>query len=243
MSKRGDNMSLLIEQALDSITFNINKGKKDTEYTHDGIPVPRVTEVISKMIHKDSLMYWANSLGFKGLKYSTVLNSAARLGTAAHYAIEMYLKNKLEDSTNIPFLGFLSWYNTITQEIKLPIEVIMVEQRLTCKWFGGTMDALLKIGNKIYLVDFKTSNHITSNYFFQLAAYRFMLKLQKRIEIDGVIVLQLDKDSPGFNEYLLDFEKPDHAIFMNHCEVTFLSLVYAYYNVEYAERTYKSLFK
>lgn len=232
----------LIEQALDSITFSINNSRKNPEYTHNGVPVPRVTEVLSKMIHRDSLMYWANALGFKGLRYRDVLNSAANLGTKAHHAIEKYLKEKLEDDTNIPFLGFQSWYNIITQDIKLPIEVLMVEQRLTCKWFGGTMDALLKIGDKIYLVDFKTSNHVTSNYFFQLAAYRFMLKLEKGIDIDGVIVLQLDKDEPGFNEYLLDFSNPEHASFMLHCEETFLSLVYAYYNVEYAEKLYKLIF-
>ena len=232
----------LIEQALDSITFDIMGNKKDPQYTNDGIPVPRVTEILSRMIHKDSLMYWANALGFKGLRYRDVLNNAANLGTQAHHVIEKYLKEKLEDNTNIPFLGFQSWYNIITQDIKLPIEVLMVEQRLTCKWFGGTMDALLRIGDKIYLVDFKTSNHVTSNYFLQLAAYRFMLKLQKGIDIDGVIVLQLDKDEPGFNEYLLDFSNPEHASFMLHCEETFLSLVYAYYNVEYAEKLYKSIF-
>lgn len=232
----------LMEQALNSITFDIVKGKKDTRYTHNGIAIPRVTEILSKMIHKDSLMYWANALGFKGLRYRDVLNRAANLGTEAHSAIENYLREKLEDNTNIPFLGFLSWYNTITQDIKLPIEVLKIEHRLTCKWFGGTMDALLKIGNKIYLVDFKTSNYVTSNYFLQLAAYRFMLKIQEGIDIDGVIVLQLDKDEPGFNEYLLDFSNPEHSSFMLHCEETFLSLVYAYYNVEYAEKLYKSIF-
>ena len=104
------------------------------------------------------------------------------------------------------------------------------------------MDALLKIGDKIYLVDFKTSNHVTFNYFLQLAAYRFMLKLRENIDIDGVIVLQLDKEEPGFNEYLLNFSIEQHSSFMTHCEETFLSLVYAYYNVEYAENLYKSIF-
>lgn len=234
----------LIEQALDSITFAVesSKGGEDAHYINNGVPVPRVTEILSKMIHRDSLMYWANSLGFKGLRYRDVLNQAANMGTIAHSAIEKFLKNKLETPDNIPFLGFLSWYNIVTQDIGLPIEVIFIEHRLTCKWFGGTLDALLKIGNKIYLVDFKTSNHVTSNYFLQLAAYRFMLKLKENIEIDGVIVLQLDKDEPGFNEYLLDFSIEEHSQFMAHCEETFLSLVYAFYNVERAESLYKEIF-
>lgn len=234
----------LIKQSLDSISFVTDVAKKGEEayYIENGIPVPRVTEILSKMIHRDSLMYWANSLGFKGLKYKDVLNNAARIGTIAHSAIEKYLKEKIKSESNIPFLGFLSWYNTVTIDIGLPIEVIYVEHRLTCKWFGGTLDGLLKIGNKIYLIDFKTSNHVTFSYFLQLAAYRFMLKIKENIDIDGVIVLQLDKEEPGFNEYHLRFDIHDHAEFMAHCEETFLSLVYAFYNVEYAEKWFKKIF-
>lgn len=234
----------LIQQSLDSISFAIDTTKKGEEahYIENGVPVPRVTEILSKMIHRDSLMYWANSLGFKGLRYKEVLNNAARIGTAAHSAIEKYLKEKIETESNIPFLGFLSWYNTVTIDLGLPIEVIYVEHRLTCKWFGGTLDGLLKIGNKIYLIDFKTSNHVTFTYFLQLAAYRFMLKEKEGIDIDGVIVLQLDKEEPGFREYHLRFDILDHIAFMAHCEETFLSLVYAFYNVERAEKWFKSVF-
>lgn len=232
----------LITKSLNSIDFDIMSNTKDVNYFDNGIPVPRVTEILSKMIHRDNLMYWANSLGFKGLRYKDVLNNAADIGTIAHAAIEKFLKNKLESVDNIPFLGFISWYNIVTQDIGLPIEVIFVEHKLTCKWFGGTMDALLKIGNKLYLIDFKTSNHVTFNYFLQLAAYRFMLKEKENIDIDGVIVLQLDKTAPGFNEYLLDFSIKEHLLFINHCEKTFLSLVYAYYNVEHAENLYKTIF-
>ena len=42
------------------------KMSNSTYYNDDGVMVPRVTEVISTMIHSDALMYWANSLGFKG---------------------------------------------------------------------------------------------------------------------------------------------------------------------------------
>ena len=69
-----------------------------------------------------------------------------------------------------------------------------------------------------------------------------MLKVKEGIDIDGVIVLQLDKEEPGFNEYHLRFDIPDHANFMAHCEETFLSLVYAFYNVEHAEKWFKSIF-
>lgn len=236
-------MSIILD-ALNSINFNINQNKKsEVYYLEENNPVPRVTEILSKMIHSDTLMYWANSLGFKGLKYKTVLDNAAKIGTAAHLSIEKFLKEKIPSINNIPFLGFMSWYNMITEDMKLPINILFIEERLTCKWFGGTLDALMKIGDKVYLIDFKTSNHVTFKYFLQLAAYRFMLKQKKNINIDGVIVLQLNKLNIGFNEYLLDFSIIDHLSFINHCEETFLSLVYAYYNIEWSELLYKNIFK
>lgn len=235
-------MSLIIE-ALSSMNYTAPDQDESPYVNSDNVRVPRVTEILSRMMHKDALMYWANALGFKGLRYKTVLDQAAHTGTLAHAAIERFLKKKLKTEDNIPFLGFLSWYDEITITLNLPIEPILIEKRLACRWFGGTLDALLKIGNKIYLVDFKTSNHVTFSYFCQLAAYRFMLARVLNIEIDGVIVLQLDKTEPGFNEYLLDFSIQEHADFMLHCEETFLSLVYGFYNVVKAEEQFKKIFK
>ena len=229
-----------IKEALKTIDFDINSNSK--YINSNGLRVPRVTEIISRTIHNDSLMYWANHLGFKGLKYKQVLNEAASFGTLAHESIELFLKEKIETDSNIPFLGFLQWYNTITKELGIPIEILQVEMSLCCDWFGGTLDALLNIDGKVYLVDFKTSNHVTFNYFLQLAAYRYMLKVIKGIDIDGVIVLQLGKQECGFNEYLLDFSIPEHFSFIINCETTFLSLVYAYYNLNRVESEFKNIF-
>lgn len=234
---------------MDSIIAALNKvelpsinTKSSTYHNSEGQKVPRVTEILSTMIHSDALMYWANSLGFKGMKYNTVLNNAANIGTAAHNAIERFLIDKLESLNNIPFLGFMMWYNIVTQEKGIPIQVIYIEHPLSCQWFGGTLDGLLRIGSKIYLIDFKTSNHVTYKYFLQLAAYRYMLRILEGIDVDGVIVLQLDKDEPGFNEYLLDFSNINHLEFIKHCEATFLSLVCGFYNINKAEIMYKTIF-
>lgn len=234
---------------MDSIIAALNKvelpsinTKSSTYHNSEGQKVPRVTEILSTMIHSDALMYWANSLGFKGMKYKTALNNAANIGTEAHNAIESFLIDKLESLNNIPFLGFMMWYNIITQEKGIPIQVIYIEHSLSCQWFGGTLDGLLRIGSKIYLIDFKTSNHVTYKYFLQLAAYRYMIRILEGINIDGVIVLQLDKDEPGFNEYLLDFSNINHLEFINHCEITFLSLVCGFYNINKAEMMYKTIF-
>ena len=57
---------------LDSSQAVISKDS-NSRYTYNGIVVPRVTEIISKCIHSDSLMYWANSLGFKHKSYKKTL--------------------------------------------------------------------------------------------------------------------------------------------------------------------------
>lgn len=206
-------------------------------YVYNGIKVPRVTEIISKMIHEDYLMGWANHLGFKRQSYKEVLKKAGDIGEQSHSAIEMYLKKK-EITNNIPLEGFMIWWNQINKGNT--VSIIGQEQRLVCEYFGGTYDLLLNINGLIYIVDFKTSNHLSYKYCLQLAAYNFMLK--KIMKIDGIIILQLNKTTPNFNEVVLDFTtRPQDLEFFMHCENTFLSLVYSYYYVHKAENDYKDL--
>lgn len=231
-----------IAEVLSLINYQSDKGKEVIYKNANGDFVPRVTEILSTMIHSDALMYWANSLGFKGKGYRATLNAAAKIGSAAHKAIEIFLNEKIKTNSNIPFLGFLMWYNIITIDRGLDVEVIYTEHSIVCNWFGGTIDCLMSIGGRIYLIDFKTSNNVTYKYFLQLAAYRFMLRVVEGINIDGVIVLQLDKNEPGFNEYVLSFDNPEHMSFIDHCERTFLSLVYGFVNIKYSEILFNTIF-
>ena len=214
---------MITTELLEKIDFDIND-KSDRYYNSEGRSVPRVTEILSAMIHSDRLMIWANNLGLKGLKYLQELNRAAVFGTQAHSCIERYLKEKIKSEGNIPFLGYLLWESVLNNK-GLFVNPILIEERLSCQWFGGTADAVLEIGGRLFLMDFKTSNHITFKYFLQLAAYVYMLRL-RNYNIEGVIVLQLDKKNPGFNEYLLDFRNPEHVTFMDQCSQAFFSLAF-----------------
>lgn len=226
-------------ELLKHIDFDINE---DTNryYNREGKSVPRVTEILSTMIHSDRLMIWANNLGFRGLKYLKELERAASFGTQAHTCIEIYLKDKIRSESNIPFLGYLLWESVLNDK-GLVVTPRLIEEKLSCDWFGGTLDALLEINGKLYLTDFKTSNHVTFKYFLQLSAYLYMLHL-RGINPDGLIVLQLDKKVPGFNEYLLDFSIPDHKVFIDQCMDTFFALVYGYYHIKRVENHYNQIF-
>lgn len=217
----------------------------ESDYYYNGIKVPRVTKIISKCIHNDGLMYWSNNLGFKRQSYSKVLKSAAAIGTECHENIDKFLidnshmaEDIMGDARNA-YNSFRRWYDDIQSYAS--VEIIYHEHPLVCKYFGGTLDGLYKINGKIYIVDYKTSNHINFNYYLQLSAYRYMLRTELGINVDGVIILQLSKNDISYNEYMLNFDNPNHLAFINQCENTFLSLAYSYYNLFVVENMYNNL--
>lgn len=207
-------------------------------YSYEGKGVPRVTEILSAMLHEQSLMEWSNAMGlYKHLKYRDILDQASDIGTYTHKAIEEYLsENKDLDEKELPnnvlhgvhfaFGSFLEWWDIIKSN---DYEIIYQEYTLVCKWFGGTLDLYIRINGKKYIVDFKTSNHSSYKHFLQISAYRYMLREQGE-DVDGVIILMLDKKSYTFTEYVLDFENLEQLSFMDTCEQCFLSLLLAFYN-------------
>jgi len=230
---------LITSELMSYIDFDINE---DTNryYNKEGKAVPRVTEILSSMLHSDRLMIWSNRLGMRGLKYEKELERAANFGTQAHLCIQNYLETKIKSENNIPFLGYLLWESVLADK-GITVTPKMIEERLSCDWFGGTLDALLEVNGNLYLTDFKTSNHVTFKYFLQLAAYLYLLSL-KGIYPNGAIVLQLDKKAPGFNEYLLNFSVPEHKMFMDSCMQAFFSILFAYYNVKKVEQDFTHIF-
>lgn len=234
------NMVMLLDEArgIDGIK---------SPYLYNGVTVPRVTSILSILSTNDALMYWANSLGFKRQSYSKTVKYAADVGSQCHNSIDLFLDNNYEYEppcdmyTNARFAyeSFLKWWNDIN--INNTVEVIYHEHTLSCKYFGGTLDGLYRINGKIYLVDYKTSNHINFKYLLQISAYRYMLREELGIEIDGCIILQLSKNEIGYNEFLLDFSNKEHLDYINQCEHTFLSIVYTYYNVTNVENRFKQL--
>ena len=205
----------------------------ESEYRYDGNIVPRVTKILSRCIHNDALMYWANSLGFKHKSYQKTLNEAANIGTQCHNSIDSFMEdNTFMPSTDIDQSAIATLNN---------VKVIFHEKQIVCPYFGGTVDGLYEINGKRYIIDYKTSNHISINYYLQLAAYRYILENYYNINIDAMIILQLNKTGIGWNQILLDLSDPEILAFANQCETTFLSLVYSYINLTITEDMFKKL--
>lgn len=228
-----------IESITDSI-IDENIKLDNSVYSYNGTYVPRVSDILN-LIDMDGLIGWGNYIGYvKRQRYADIKKTSTELGTKAHDLIEKYiLASSIPAEECIPFNGFLKWWNCIINGNS--VEVISTEEKLVCKWFGGTYDLLIRVNGKIYLVDYKTSNHITYKYFMQLSAYRYMLYIEKGINIDGCIILQLNKSEVGYNEYLLDLSMTEHNIFMNNCTTTFFNTLTTLYNVNTIKKQYKGL--
>ena len=141
----------------------------------------------------------------------------------------------MKDSCHNAFLSFKRWWSIISQN---QYSILMQEQPLVCEYYGGTLDALIDINGRVYIVDFKTSNHFNYKYYLQTAAYRRLLYYNYGIIVDGIIILRLSKVDISFEERILDFSRFNDLAFINNCERCFLSLVYAYYNRNIVQNKY-----
>lgn len=182
------------------------------------------TTSICGVIAKPALMYWAVNMavGYLGenlkpgvsldeIQIKTLLEEArkqhtikkdksADIGTMTHEWIEKYLKagvNKqplpplpINEEMKESVKSMLAW----AKENK--VKFIDSERKVLSLRYGyaGTCDAIAKIGGKLAVVDFKTSNAIYPEYFLQTAAYLVGLKeeMGKRFT-GGIWVLRLSK--------------------------------------------------
>jgi len=199
----------------------------------NGDRVPRVSEVI-KTLAKDSLITWANFLGFKHIDYRKELERTRNIGSLCHDVLEGYFdKNRLADidfdrfditdhdsklEVRRALESFIKWYKnfikTHTYNVKFT-EFVVVGNTL-----GGTIDCGIdgwKDPDKVIFVDYKTSSDFYLTQFLQLAAYTMIYEeVYGENTVEGVMVVRLDKKGKRgearflsrkyMNEYILCFQ-------------------------------------
>jgi len=241
-----------IENLISDIA-KIEVDSRDT-YQIDGKKIPRVTEVLSAMLHEDFLLDWANGLGWKRISYRGYMREAAEKGTYSHLAIQKYLENdfldldelripndNVRDVVQSAMDGFLQWWIKLHREHK-EVEVVFTEEPLIHPYFSGTCDCLLKVDGKYWLIDFKTSNHMSYNYALQLSAYKYLLKELKNIEVSKCMILILSKTDHSYQTYELDIEQPEYKTFTEDALQTFMTLVAGYKMRLYTTKEYHDVF-
>ncbi len=152
-----------------------------TYISANGKKLPSVTTILG-IINKPFLVKWANKMGLQGINVEEYNRGITGIGTLAHARIQAFLENARIDDRGYTdkeiavslscFNGFMKWYEEHTVERILTEKSMISEEHK----FGGTIDALLVVDGTPTIVDFKTSNQISSEYFSQLAAYDILLK-------------------------------------------------------------------
>ena len=161
----------------------------------------QVTEWIRQNSPKVGLIYGVTdeALDIARFEYKNVSQQALDVGTAVHHAIEFFLKTGKEpviehDQAVAGYLAFLEWFD------KNECKTLATEQSVFGNCWAGTLDWKGYIKGKLYVVDWKTSKAIYTDYRYQIAAYR-----STDAEVEGCGILRLDKET-GYPEWK-DFSK------------------------------------
>lgn len=232
-----------LDKIIELDDYKLIISKYNTPYNWGGMPVPRVTNIISSMLYEDSLMNWSNSIGFKHIRYSEFMNGVANIGSITHDMILRYIQGQEIKYINIPqasmyaFNSFRDWYDNLIAVND--VRILAQEYPLICPYYGGTLDLFITINDKPVLIDFKTSNHITYKHFLQLAAYMIVLNLychsDQISEDKHCMILQLSKEQVSYNTYSIPYE--DMVYYMK----SFLSILEAYYWRLLAQKDFENI--
>lgn len=228
---------------LDTISDDYRFKNFDT-YEFQGIPVPRVSNILKECIAKEFLISWAAKIGQQ--QYLIERNTATTIGSRTHEMIENFLTTGTDlnleyktapnymKSVNIAYSNFKAWIDNL-ESLGYKIEKIWaIEQKVTCPYYGGTIDCIMQINGAIYIVDFKTSKQISYEYIIQTCAYMWIVNngyFSEISHIDGIGIIRIDKEKKGkFEDLFLNEHIPYQKEIINHYIAGFGSLLNAYYH-------------
>ncbi|MFA5037501.1 MAG: hypothetical protein WC479_10050 [Candidatus Izemoplasmatales bacterium] len=189
-------------------------------YTKDGDMVVGTTTVL-QVLAKPSLIRWAWNCGIKGDDYTKVRDLAGEVGTITHLLITSELQNIVPDlseyrqididAATLCLNSFHEWRKSHT------LEVIHVEKFLVSEVYryGGTPDFCGYVNGELELMDFKTSNGIWNDYFYQLAAYR-QLEIEQGNKVEKARILRFSKgNNVEFEDRLITQFSKEFELFRN----------------------------
>lgn len=145
-----------------------------------------------------------------GKEHVRLRDAGGSTGTEAHAMVENYLKGLkvptgTQEATNA-FYAFKKWFEDVAPLV-VKVEEVIYSQKLD---YAGTYDCMLRIDDKVYLCDLKTTNPsrkapngVYAENFIQLGAYALAHEEQrlyeeahggsKLVKIDGLMVISAKK--------------------------------------------------
>ena len=227
------------------IKLNLYKGKEkitfdeDKHIFYDGkgeklLSVTAATGVIDK---SGALMGWAvkmmglylldqklkgNKIITEGLineakrEYRRLKTEAADIGTEIHeWVSDWILKKNPEMPDNEKVVNGIMAFLKFQKEHKF--KWIESERYIFSKKYryAGILDSIAKEGNKLILVDFKSSNGIYDSMRFQVSGYKIAWEEETGKKIDERMILRFGKNDGEFEIKRLDNDAKDKKAFLN----------------------------
>jgi hypothetical protein len=164
----------------------------------NGVWVPSVTTVLECYPKPYQFLQWLKESGENADK---IRDAAGKRGSTVHELTERFDKgeevNLLNEFGNPQYsLDEWSMFERYVEFIeRFSPDIEMIEQNIVSQklGFAGTIDRVMVIDGKKYLVDIKTSNMIPNSYWLQLAAYeQLLMTITKHNTLDGVAILWLN---------------------------------------------------
>ena len=171
-------------------------------YQRNGEYYPSVTYVLSHYPKGKFFEDWLKKVGYSA---DYIVKRASEEGTQVHEMIEDYLNGKelsfLEHG--IPmyapnvwqmFLRFVDFWEEYKPTL-IEAEIHLFSDELKV---AGTCDMVCEINGELWVIDFKTSNHLQTTYDLQTAMYAkcFEERFGKKVDRTGVLWLKSSKRGP-----------------------------------------------
>jgi hypothetical protein len=175
----------------------------------DGTKISGVTTIIGSNVGwaKNQLMYWAWKQGIEGKDYKEISDKEMSAGTIAHDMIDSELKEKefkmpevekeVIEKAEAAYLNWLEWKDRMKFEIEYS-ELSLVSEEYR---YGGTIDFIPKINNKLSIFDFKTGSGIYEDHLLQVAAYQKLAQENGIETTGGIHILNLGKEDASFKHF------------------------------------------
>ena len=176
-------------------------------YELDGGKYPSVTTILKLLSMDDRLLKWANFMGFKHKDITKIQEESAEFGTLLHSQLRSIVDPKIEcpDIIKDPRIEYdcniiKKRFNEYFKDIKyrtIDTEMTLISKNLG---YAGTLDWLTQIstqeGDKLTLLDFKTSKKVIPTMYLQLGGYYNLLKdININVDCAGIVIANTNECS------------------------------------------------
>ena len=171
-------------------------------YQVDDEYYPSVTSVLAYWPKNTAFYDWLKDVGRNA---DVIMREAGEAGTATHNAIEEYLKTgecEYKGTSYARTYKDVCKFDEFWNMVKPKLLYTEVPSKHDEYKYAGTVDLVLKVGDEVWVIDIKTSNHLHDSYNGQLMAYKKAIEDDQEnfkdiTKVDRVGVLWLKSKTRG----------------------------------------------